>query len=102
MKLKNVFSVLILSSLLIPTAGTTNVNAKSVRTGEIDITNILANPDVEVEKYTAEEYKTVILEDENLTSEEKDEMTEKVNMISKQKNAYDYWRIYAVCQVTSS
>lgn len=42
MKLKNLFSVLILSSLLIPTAGTTNVNAKSVRTGEIDITNILA------------------------------------------------------------
>lgn len=35
MKLKNVFSVLILSSLLIPTARTTNVNAKSVRTGEL-------------------------------------------------------------------
>lgn len=42
------------------------------------------------------------MEDENLASKEKDEMIEKVDVISKQKDAYDYWRIYDVCQVTSS
>lgn len=94
-----IMTVLSFLLVIMPVSAYSSYEEKNV----LDLSELLYqsdnNQDIEIHKYTAEEYKQVILNDENIPSEVKNNMISEVNQTMKTRVAYDYWTIYANCKV---
>lgn len=71
----------------------------------INVLDVINNPDeypsVEMKKYSYEEYKDVIENDDNLSESEKNRMIQKISTLQKSRNStYDYWTFRDTCKVT--
>lgn len=69
----------------------------------IDLDNV-SNKNVQFYRHSAEEYKDIIKNDNNIPQIQKNRMIDEVNSLEKRKDSggWDYWTIYDVCKVTSS
>lgn len=103
MKKQNSKKILIILSFLMIMSAVVYISFKDVNVFNLSSTSNNSNEDqdIEIHKYTAEEYKQVILNDVNIPSEIKYNMITEVDLALKEKTFYDYWTIYSNCKVDS-
>lgn len=105
---KSIICIFMFISLLFSSAQFVRASDSFSEENEININEVVKNPDeypdIEIIKQTAEEFKETLFNDENISSEDRNNIINDVNQNSRSRasSTYDYWTFYTTCSVTSS